>query len=58
MYIDFDEYPTYSGAILEDFEANTMFICGVIVASLIQQSKESYLHSLTKIVGKLLKNNS
>ena len=39
MYIYFDEYPTYSGAIYEFFETLVMPIFGVVMDTLIQQSK-------------------
>ena len=39
MYMDFDEYPPYSGAISETLKLILMPTFGAIMASLIKQSK-------------------
>ena len=49
MYIDSDEYPPYSAAIMRLI---FMLILSEIVATLIQQSKAKFLHGLTRKVGK------
>ena len=39
MYIDFDEYPRYSGRITESFEKHLMEILSVIMVMLILHAK-------------------
>ena len=41
MHIDFDEYPTYSGAIPQFFEQISMPIFSVIMATFIRPSRQS-----------------
>ena len=46
MYIDFDEYPPYSGKISDFFENMLMKIFSVIMVMLILQAKRKCAHGL------------
>ena len=51
MYIDFDEYPPYSGGI-SGFLKNVNKIFSVIVVMLIIQASRKFAHGLMRKVGK------
>ena len=51
MYIDFDEYPCYSGRISTIFEKMLMKTFNVIMVLLILQSKNNCAHRLMRKVG-------
>ena len=46
MYIDFDDYPLYSGRISEIFEKSLMKIFSVIMVMLILKAKIKCAHGL------------
>ena len=54
MYIDFDDYPTYTAVISDCFEPLLMPILSDDMATLIQPSKASRWHRLAIKVGKIL----
>ena len=51
MYIDFGEYPRYSGRISEIFEKMLMKMFSVIMVMLILQAKNNYALGLMSKVG-------
>ena len=52
MYIDFDEYPPYSGRISEFLKKMLMIIFSVIVVTPILQENRKCAHGLTREVDK------
>ena len=53
MYIDFDEYPPYSGIISKILKQTSMKIFSVVMVMIILKARRKFAHGLIRKVGKL-----